>query len=402
MAALGSERRDSVCASNDDDDDDELRSNDSVCSCCCAAATAARANNDSADNSVNLDDDEATAGAPSDRHRPSNASSGGAAGGGSCCARHPSAASVAATGSEPSAEKTDCDQDEDEEGHVEGGGGGGGGQRQPPPQEQPAAQKAGSESEVQERELALVKRRYVLAELVETERDYVNDLGKIVEGYLEEIRRQLVGSGVADILTTGVVPQPAQVSSGAGQAQQLEAQAAPQQLGAQRQDQAATAAELGQQQQQDASNQQQQPPPPPTLGPKLPDALKDGKHKIIFGNIEAIFEFHRDHFLAELERCLDEPSRLGTLFKRYERRLNMYVVYCQNKPRSEAIVSDHLDTYFEVSSSSGKLGLSPESSSAWRCATRRSFVRRDALCVRCAHSTRPSGAGLRHFRRSRV
>ena len=27
----------------------------------------------------------------------------------------------------------------------------------------------------------------------------------------------------------------------------------------------------------------------------------------------------------------------------------MYVVYCQNKPKSEFIVSAHIDTYFEVS-----------------------------------------------------
>lgn len=31
-----------------------------------------------------------------------------------------------------------------------------------------------------------------------------------------------------------------------------------------------------------------------------------------------------------------------------ERRLNMYVVYCQNKPKSEHIVSEYIDTYFEV------------------------------------------------------
>jgi triple functional domain protein len=30
-----------------------------------------------------------------------------------------------------------------------------------------------------------------------------------------------------------------------------------------------------------------------------------------------------------------------------ERRLHMYVVYCQNKPKSELIVSEYIDTYFE-------------------------------------------------------
>lgn len=54
-------------------------------------------------------------------------------------------------------------------------------------------------------------------------------------------------------------------------------------------------------------------------------------------------------FLAEVEKCLEEPERLGLLFSRYERRLNMYVVYCQNKPKSEYIVSEYLDSFFEVS-----------------------------------------------------
>ena len=40
---------------------------------------------------------------------------------------------------------------------------------------------------------------------------------------------------------------------------------------------------------------------------------------------------------------------LGNLFKKYEKKFQMYVVYCQNKPKSEFIVSAHIDTYFEVS-----------------------------------------------------
>ena len=53
-------------------------------------------------------------------------------------------------------------------------------------------------------------------------------------------------------------------------------------------------------------------------------------------------------FLKALERCIDHPADLGPLFKRYERKLHMYVVYCENKPKSEYIVSEHIDTYFEV------------------------------------------------------
>ncbi|KAJ0003220.1 hypothetical protein NQD34_008318 [Periophthalmus magnuspinnatus] len=55
----------------------------------------------------------------------------------------------------------------------------------------------------------------------------------------------------------------------------------------------------------------------------------------------------RHYFLGELEKCLEDPDRLGPLFLKQERRLNMYVVYCQNKPKSEHIVSEYLDTYFE-------------------------------------------------------
>lgn len=101
-------------------------------------------------------------------------------------------------------------------------------------------------------------------------------------------------------------------------------------------------------------------------------------------------------FLGELEKCLEDPERLAPLFVKQvskmftflldylgtrsefkweakeinfskmsyflltcclcfldlfqlqERRLHMYIVYCQNKPKSEHIVSEYIDTYFEV------------------------------------------------------
>ncbi|XP_044733840.1 triple functional domain protein isoform X3 [Chrysoperla carnea] len=79
----------------------------------------------------------------------------------------------------------------------------------------------------------------------------------------------------------------------------------------------------------------------------LPDDLKGTKQKMIFGNIEAIHEWHRDFFSKALRRCVEHPAELGPLFRRCERKLHMYVVYCQNKPVSEHIVSEHLDGYFE-------------------------------------------------------
>uniref|UniRef100_A0A7M4FS39 Kalirin RhoGEF kinase n=1 Tax=Crocodylus porosus TaxID=8502 RepID=A0A7M4FS39_CROPO len=77
----------------------------------------------------------------------------------------------------------------------------------------------------------------------------------------------------------------------------------------------------------------------------VPEDMK-GKDKIVFGNIHQIYDWHKDFFLAELEKCLQEPDRLAQLFIKHERRLHMYVVYCQNKPRSEYIVAEY-DAYFE-------------------------------------------------------
>ncbi|XP_026529208.1 triple functional domain protein [Notechis scutatus] len=124
--------------------------------------------------------------------------------------------------------------------------------------------------EMEERKSSSLKRRqYVLQELVETERDYVRDLGYVVEGYMALMEEDGV-----------------------------------------------------------------------------PDDMK-GKDKIVFGNIHQIYDWHRDFFLGELEKCLEDPEKLGSLFVKHERRLHMYIVYCQNKPKSEHIVSEYIDTFFE-------------------------------------------------------
>uniref|UniRef100_A0A672T5C8 Rho guanine nucleotide exchange factor 25-like n=1 Tax=Sinocyclocheilus grahami TaxID=75366 RepID=A0A672T5C8_SINGR len=125
------------------------------------------------------------------------------------------------------------------------------------------------EDDEQERRTALEKSIYVLTELVETEKLYVEDLGLVVEGYM------------------------------------------------------ATMSSVG-----------------------LPEYLA-GKDKIVFGNIHQIYDWHKDYFLGELEKCVCEPDLLAQLFIKHERRLNMYVVYCQNKPTSEHIVSEYIETYFE-------------------------------------------------------
>ncbi|XP_071990963.1 rho guanine nucleotide exchange factor 25 isoform X3 [Engystomops pustulosus] len=121
----------------------------------------------------------------------------------------------------------------------------------------------------EERKSALEKSMYVLMELIETEKMYVEDLGQIVEGYMATMNAQ-----------------------------------------------------------------------------GIPEDMK-GKDKIVFGNIHQIYDWHKDYFLGELQKCLEDPDRLAQLFIKHERRLHMYVVYCQNKPKSEHIVSEYIDTYFE-------------------------------------------------------
>ncbi|XP_062258384.1 kalirin isoform X2 [Platichthys flesus] len=77
----------------------------------------------------------------------------------------------------------------------------------------------------------------------------------------------------------------------------------------------------------------------------IPEDMK-GKDRIVFGNIHQIFDWHRDFFVGELEKCLEDNDHLAELFIKHERRLHMYVVYCQNKPKSEFIVAEY-DTYFD-------------------------------------------------------
>uniref|UniRef100_A0A8C9WDS0 non-specific serine/threonine protein kinase n=1 Tax=Scleropages formosus TaxID=113540 RepID=A0A8C9WDS0_SCLFO len=122
--------------------------------------------------------------------------------------------------------------------------------------------------EEEQRAKAMRGRMFVLNELIQTEKDYVRDLGVLVEGFMKRIEEKGV-----------------------------------------------------------------------------PDDMK-GKDKIVFGNIHQIYDWHREFFLGELEKCLQDHDRLAELFIKHERRLHMYVVYCQNKPTSEFIVAEY-DSYFE-------------------------------------------------------
>uniref|UniRef100_M3ZSB7 non-specific serine/threonine protein kinase n=1 Tax=Xiphophorus maculatus TaxID=8083 RepID=M3ZSB7_XIPMA len=109
---------------------------------------------------------------------------------------------------------------------------------------------------------------FVLNELIQTEKDYVKDLGIVVEGFMKRIEEKGV-----------------------------------------------------------------------------PEDMK-GKEKIVFGNIHRIYDWHREFFVGELEKCVDDNGLLPELFIKHERRLHMYVVYCQNKPKSEYIVAEY-DKFFD-------------------------------------------------------
>lgn len=52
--------------------------------------------------------------------------------------------------------------------------------------------------------------------------------------------------------------------------------------------------------------------------------------------------------MKTLQNCIQNPYELSAIIKRSERKLHMYVVYCQNKPVSEHIVSEHLGYFDEI------------------------------------------------------
>uniref|UniRef100_A0A1A8F278 Rho guanine nucleotide exchange factor 25 n=3 Tax=Nothobranchius TaxID=28779 RepID=A0A1A8F278_9TELE len=137
---------------------------------------------------------------------------------------------------------------------------------QSPPE--PSAPVQPRNPELEQRAKAMRGRMFVLNELIQTEKDYVRDLGVVVEGFMKRIEEKGV-----------------------------------------------------------------------------PDDMK-GKDKMVFGNIHQIYDWHRDFFVGELEKCLNDHELLPELFIRHERRMYMYVTYCQNKPKSEYIVAEY-DSYFD-------------------------------------------------------
>lgn len=48
---------------------------------------------------------------------------------------------------------------------------------------------------------------------------------------------------------------------------------------------------------------------------EVSDEMRE-KCKIVFGNVHQIFEWHKETFSEELQRCLEDPDRLAGLFLR--------------------------------------------------------------------------------------
>ncbi|XP_072548595.1 pleckstrin homology domain-containing family G member 4B [Salminus brasiliensis] len=78
----------------------------------------------------------------------------------------------------------------------------------------------------------------------------------------------------------------------------------------------------------------------------LPQDLR-GKRSIIFGNLEKLCDFHSQYFLKDLERCAHTPLSVSSCFLRHEEQFGMYALYSKNKPRSDALLTSHGNSFFK-------------------------------------------------------
>ncbi|XP_043116015.1 pleckstrin homology domain-containing family G member 4B isoform X2 [Puntigrus tetrazona] len=78
----------------------------------------------------------------------------------------------------------------------------------------------------------------------------------------------------------------------------------------------------------------------------LPQDLR-GKRGIIFGNLEKLCDFHRQYFLTDLESCSHSPLSISGCFLKHEEQFGMYALYSKNKPRSDALLTSHANSFFK-------------------------------------------------------
>uniref|UniRef100_A0A3Q3G6V2 DH domain-containing protein n=1 Tax=Labrus bergylta TaxID=56723 RepID=A0A3Q3G6V2_9LABR len=77
----------------------------------------------------------------------------------------------------------------------------------------------------------------------------------------------------------------------------------------------------------------------------VPQDLR-GQRGSIFGNLEKLHDFHRHHFLNELESSVNEPFRVGRCFLRHE-NFALYALYSKNKPQSDCLLINHGQAFFK-------------------------------------------------------
>ncbi|KAM3877939.1 quattro [Diretmus argenteus] len=78
----------------------------------------------------------------------------------------------------------------------------------------------------------------------------------------------------------------------------------------------------------------------------VPQDLR-GQRGSIFGNLEKLHDFHRHHFLKELESCAKEPFRVGRCFLRHRESFALYALYSKNKPQSDSLLINHGQAFFK-------------------------------------------------------
>ncbi|XP_064611995.1 puratrophin-1-like isoform X2 [Liolophura sinensis] len=84
---------------------------------------------------------------------------------------------------------------------------------------------------------------------------------------------------------------------------------------------------------------------PELLRDDVPQALR-GKRNIVFGNIEKIYQFHRQYFLRELEACERNPFQVGHYFLLHENQFYLYALYNKNKPKSDSLMVEYGKDFF--------------------------------------------------------
>uniref|UniRef100_A0A8C1TMF3 non-specific serine/threonine protein kinase n=1 Tax=Cyprinus carpio TaxID=7962 RepID=A0A8C1TMF3_CYPCA len=119
--------------------------------------------------------------------------------------------------------------------------------------------------ELEQKAKALRGRMFVLNELIQTEKDYVKDLGIVVEEFMKRIEEKGV-----------------------------------------------------------------------------PDDMK-GKDKIVFGNIHQIYDWHKDFFVGELEKCLEDQEKLPGLFCKH------VITYERKKQKNKTIFGIQQDIHSRLS-----------------------------------------------------